>query len=251
MIVYRGDCIMSNNNLRLSVIIPVLNGDAHLEASLSCLVESLLSCDEVIVIDDGSEDTSPKIIKSFAGKLLNSQVITNSLSTGPSSARNAGLAIAKGKYISFLDHDDLWTDGRLERHLDFLEGHSEFAAIVGKTEYEYEGEMVEREFIFKNGKTALHHVHLGATTFRSDVFKSVGFFNESLRFSEDHEFFLRMREQRHKIYFDPEVSLRYRVHGKNMSLDKSLHELGMFRILKESIKRRQLQGNMKQLPKFG
>ncbi|MBU3670872.1 MAG: glycosyltransferase [Polynucleobacter sp.] len=242
---------MSKVEVRLSVIMPVLNGAAHLEESLNCLAESLKACDETIVIDDGSVDATPEIIKSFFTKLQKLHVITNLLPTSPSSARNAGLAIANGKYISFLDHDDLWTKGRVERHLDYLERHSEFGAIVGKVNNEFEGEIAERAFAFKNGSTALHHVHLGAATFRADIFKSLGFFNESLRFSEDHEFFLRMREQGHKIYFDPDVSLRYRVHGTNMTLDKSLHELGMFRILKESIKRRQLQGNMQQLPKFG
>ena len=84
-----------------------------------------------------------------------------------------------------------------------------------------------------------------------EVFDTVGLFNESLRFSEDHEFYLRIREYGHLIHFEPEISLRYRVHGNNMSLDKSLHELGVFQILADSIKRRRIRGKIEQLPSFG
>lgn len=238
-------------DLRLSVILPVRNGQAHLDQSLRCLAEQLSGDDELFVINDGSKDATSQVINSFSAQFNHLQVITNHQPIGPAAARNVGLKVAQGEFVAFLDHDDLWPAGKVKRHLNYLQSHPEISAVVGKTNYEFEEAMNERAFAFKNGSSALHHVHLGAATFRSAVFKSLGGFNESLRYSEDHELFLRIREQGHQIHFDPEVSLRYRVHGGNMSLDKSLHELGLFRILRDSIKRRQNQGNMKQLPKFG
>lgn len=242
---------MQQTDLRMSVVLPVRNGEAYLRESLKCLSECLSAEDELITINDGSVDSTPNIIKRFASQFNHLHVITNKVSVGPAAARNAAIALASGRFVSFLDHDDLWPVGRVKRHLEYLEARPEVSVVAGKTNYEFEGEMIEHAFAFKNGSTALHHVHLGAATFRSDVFKSVGCFNESLRFSEDHEFFLRIREKGYKIFFDPEVSLHYRVHGENMSLNKSLSDLGMFRILKESIKRRKIQGNMKHLPNFG
>lgn len=238
-------------DLRLSVILPVRNGQAHLHHSLNCLAEQLSEEDELFVINDASEDSTPEVIKSFICQFNRLHIITNHRPMGPAAARNVGLNAARGKFVAFLDHDDLWPSGRVARHLESLESHPEIYGVVGKTNYEFEEAVSERAFVFKNGGSAIHHVHLGAATFRSEVFKSVGGLNESLRYSEDHELFLRIREQGYQIYFDPEVSLRYRVHGGNMSLDKSLHELGLFRILRDSIKRRHNQGNMKQLPKFG
>lgn len=235
---------------RLSVILPVRNGENYLSQALTCLSNSLDSRDELIVIDDGSEDSTPKILRAFSEKCHFLQVLQG-LCRGPAAARNVGLEVAQGKYVSFLDHDDLWPNGRLERHINLLEGDSAICAVVGKTSYEYDDAMSDRAMVFKNGTSALHHVHLGATTFRSDVFRKIGSFNPALRFSEDHEFFLRVREQGLNLYFDDEVSLRYRVHGNNMSLDKSLHDLGVFRILADSIKRRRIQGNINQLPVFG
>lgn len=230
---------------------PVLNGASHLESSLNCLAESLKGFDELIVVDDGSKDATPEIIRSLRTNFQNFHVITNSLPTSPSSARNAGLAIAKGKFISFLDHDDLWTAGRVARHLDFLENHSEYAAIVGKASYEFEGEMADKVFAFKDGVSVFHFVQLGAATFRAEVFKKVGFFNPSLRFGEDHDLYLRLRERGEKMYFEPEVSLRYRLHGQNMTTGKNIHELGIFKVLADSINRRKNQGNMELLSPFG
>lgn len=240
----------SKNATRLSVILPVRNGENFLEQALSNL-ESLLRLDDVlIVIDDGSVDGSRQVVESFQPGSLQLELLKGE-GQGPAAARNAGLGIVKGKYVGFLDHDDLWPLGRIERHIDILEKNPEVWAVVGQTAYEYEGLMSDRAMLFKNGTSALHHVHLGATTFRAEVFRKIGFFDPSLRFSEDHEFFLRLREANLSLYFDAAVSLRYRVHGTNMSLDKSLQDLGVFKILGDSIRRRRDQGKINQLPTFG
>lgn len=235
---------------RLSVIMPVRNGQNYLLQALQCLDSLLGERDELIVINDGSQDGTSEIIKRFNPVLMRLHV-QDGLGKGPAAARNIGLKMAMGDYVSFLDHDDLWPDGRVERHLSYLDQNPDVCAVVGKTDYEYVDAMTERQMLFKNGTSALHHVHLGATTFRSSVFSKVGLFNPEMNFSEDHEFFLRLREQGMTIFFDPEVSLRYRVHGANMSLDKSLQELGVFKVLADSIRRRRKRGNMSNLAPFG
>lgn len=236
--------------MRLSVILPVRNGQNYLRQALLCLDSQLGQEDELIVVDDGSQDETRGILEAFTPNFMHMRVV-DGRGEGPAAARNCGLAVANGRYVSFLDHDDVWSNERLERHLGFLEQSSAIEAIVGKTAYEYEGEMSDRKMTFKNGTSALHHVHLGATTFRASVFKKIGYFNVGLPFSEDHEFFLRVREQGIVMYFDPEVSLHYRVHGNNMSLDKSLQELGVFKVLAESIRRRRNQGKLCELAPFG
>lgn len=242
---------MPRAEFRLSLILPVRNGAAHLEQAFICLLKCLSSVDQLVVIDDGSTDSTSLVVRKFADCFDNFEMIWFDNSVGPAAARNAGLSIARGSYISFLDHDDLWPNGRLERHLAYLQNNPDVSVVVGKTNYEFEGAVAGRSVEFRNGSSSLHHVHLGAATFRKEVFDTVGLFNESLRFSEDHEFYLRVREQGHLIHFEPEISLRYRVHGNNMSLDKSLHELGVFQILADSIKRRRIRGIIEQLPSFG
>lgn len=236
--------------MRLSVILPVRNGQNYLREALLCLDSQLGNQDELIVVDDGSQDNTRGILETFKPHLMDLKIL-NCPGVGPAAARNLGLAVAMGRYVSFLDHDDMWPDGRLIRHIRLLEQSPAIHAVVGKTAYEYEGVMAERTMTFKNGTSALHHVHLGATTFRASVFRKVGCFNVDLPFSEDHEFFLRVREQGMIMHFEPETSLRYRVHGSNMSLDKSLQELGVLKVLADSIRRRRNQGKLCELAPFG
>ena len=99
--------------VKISIIIPVYNSEKFLNKCLESIVNQTLKDIEIICINDGSTDNSLSILNSFAQK--DSRVIViNQDNQGQSCARNAGLAIAKGEYIGFVDSDD-WID------LDFYE----------------------------------------------------------------------------------------------------------------------------------
>ncbi len=91
----------------VSIIIPVYNTEAFIEQCLqSCLSQNIKSSNyEIIIIDDGSTDNSSKIIKTYADKYSNIISISK-VNEGVSIARNRGISIAKGKYITFVDSDD-------------------------------------------------------------------------------------------------------------------------------------------------
>lgn len=94
------------DNLLISIIIPVYNVDKYLNQCLdSLLIQSMIDNIEVICVNDGSNDNSLNILKSYENKFKNF-VILNQKNAGVSNARNNGLEIAQGKYISFLDSDD-------------------------------------------------------------------------------------------------------------------------------------------------
>ena len=89
----------------LSIIIPIYNSDKWLEKTLQCYFSQEYESVEYILIDDGSTDHSLEICNNYKEK-HNNVTIIQQLNKGVSSARNAGLREAKGKYISFLDSDD-------------------------------------------------------------------------------------------------------------------------------------------------
>ena len=97
----------------ISVIVPAYNVEKYIEKCLSSLVSQSFKDIEIIVINDGSTDKTEQIISEFAKKDKRINVITQE-NQGPSVARNKGMEIAHGKYISFVDSDD-WVDS------DFLE----------------------------------------------------------------------------------------------------------------------------------
>ncbi len=99
--------------IQVSVILPVYNVDAYLRQCLDSIVHQTLSEIEIICVDDGSLDDSPRILSEYASKDRRIQIITQK-NAGPGAARNTGLERANGEYVIFLDSDD-WFE------LDFLE----------------------------------------------------------------------------------------------------------------------------------
>ena len=98
----------------VSVIIPVFNTGNDCLKLLGCLLNSTHKNIEIICIDDGSKDDSYKVLSDFAKK--HSQVtVKTQKNGGPSAARNTGIKLAKGDYISFIDSDDLVTEDFIER----------------------------------------------------------------------------------------------------------------------------------------
>ena len=101
--------IIHQNNIdytpKVSVIIPVYNTEKYLRECLDSVINQTLKEIEIICVDDGSTDSSLEILKEYANKDNRFTIITQqNLHAGV--ARNAGLAVAKGEYVSFLDSDD-------------------------------------------------------------------------------------------------------------------------------------------------
>lgn len=102
-----------NNQIKISVIVPVYNVEKYLKRCLDSLINQTLKDIEIICVNDGSTDNSLSILDEYAKK-DNRIIILNQKNAGLSAARNSGMEIAKGEYIGFVDSDD-WVD------LDFYE----------------------------------------------------------------------------------------------------------------------------------
>ncbi len=98
---------------KVSIIVPVYNVEKYLRKCLDSLINQTLTDIEIICVNDGSKDNSPKILEEYKNK-DNRIVVINQENAGLSVARNSGMEIAKGEYIGFVDSDD-WVD------LDFFE----------------------------------------------------------------------------------------------------------------------------------
>lgn len=103
-----------SSDIKVSVIIPVYNVEKYLEECLNSVVNQTLREIEVILVDDGSTDGSLKILRTYAQK--DSRIILiEQENGGAGTARNAGLAVARGEYLSFLDSDDKFEAEMLKR----------------------------------------------------------------------------------------------------------------------------------------
>ncbi|MEO5612685.1 MAG: glycosyltransferase family 2 protein [Sphingomicrobium sp.] len=113
--------------LLVSVIVPVFNREAMIGATVASLASQTLDNFEIIVVDDGSTDASAEVAERAGGKRV--RVIGHGANRGIPAARNTGLEAARGKYIAWLDSDDLARPRRLKRQAEFLARHPEIALV--------------------------------------------------------------------------------------------------------------------------
>ncbi len=104
----------------LSIVMPVFNGERHVEETIDSVLRQSLSDFELLCIDDGSSDRTPALLAAKARQDPRVVVVRQD-NAGTSAARNRGLDLARGRYVSFVDADDLLTPRSLERRVGLLE----------------------------------------------------------------------------------------------------------------------------------
>lgn len=135
---------------RVSVVIPVYNIERHLRQCLDSVAGQSLRDIEVICVDDGSTDDSPKILADYASKDSRFQVITQ-FNAGPGAARNTGMAKATGEYLIFLDSDDWFEPDFLERMVAKAESTEADVTICRAAEFDSEtGRELPSEWMLKS-----------------------------------------------------------------------------------------------------
>ncbi len=102
---------------------------------------------------------------------------------------------------------------------------------------------VEEKIRFEDSDNTMINVNLGSGLFKKSVFEKVGYFDETLRYCEDHDWFLRAREHSISMIILKQVTLYYRIHGNSMSWKKQKTDPTMMQILKMSLERRRKQHN--------
>lgn len=108
----------------VSVIMPCYNASAHIADSIESVINQTLVDWELIICDDASTDDSRDIAKDYANRDSRINLVNNVFNKGAAGARNSCLENATGRYIAFLDADDLWSEKKLELQISFMKTHS-------------------------------------------------------------------------------------------------------------------------------
>jgi len=210
----------------ISVIVPTYNR-AHLvaEAINSVLAQTLGSL-EVIVIDDGSTDNTLEVLQTFNDVRIR---VIHQHNMGIGGARNTGIRTARGKYIAFLDSDDIWLPELLATEVPVLEERPEIDIVYAKAQaMDATGNLkpqmlgTAERFPGEYLRSMLYGFFgcLPTTILRRECFDSVGLFDESLKGRVDWDMFLRI-SQYHQFHFINRVLARYRFHEGRTTGPKS------------------------------
>src|SRR4028118_1289230 len=180
-----------------SVIIPVYNGEKTIQETIESVLNQTFTDFELIVINDGSQDSTLEIVERIQDSRLNVFSYPNA---GQAASRNRGFSHASGEYISFIDADDLWTPDKLEAQLRALQDNPQAAVAYSWT-----------KCIDESGQFSRRGSHISATgdvygklllidfiengsnpLIRRQALIKVGSFDESLPAAEDWDMWLRL-----------------------------------------------------------
>ena len=231
----------------VSVVIPVFNGERFLREAVQSVLDQTYSTVEIIIVDDGSTDGTATVARSLGETVR----YLHQANQGPAAARNRGIEHAQGSLIAFADADDLWPAEKLDLQLPYLINDPAIEIVLGRIQQVRLSKTVNGETQAEEFAEPAFSVNLGSAVIRKSVFERVGLFDETMRYSEDVDWFMRAREAGAQIVTIDAVTLFYRQHDENMTRGKSTSELNVLKALKRSLdRRRERTGVAAALPTF-
>lgn len=219
----------------ISVIIPTFNSEKTIADTIDSVLQQTFTDFELIIINDGSTDLTLDVIAKFQDSRIKVLSFENA---GGNVSRNRGLKQSVGKYISFLDADDLWTPDKLQSQLKALEKNSDAKVAYSWTDYINEngdflvagthtttnGDVYEKLLVnnfLENGSNPLIY---------RDALVELDGFDESLAAAQDWDMWLRLAD-RYNFVAVPSVQILYRVSSHSLSSNLTRQEKACLQVL--------------------
>jgi glycosyltransferase involved in cell wall biosynthesis len=191
----------------VSVVMPVYNTERFLREALDSVLAQDYEPYEVVVVDDGSTDSSRAIIAAHSGLRGVRQP-----NQGPSAARNAGIAHARGEIIAVADSDDVALPHRLSVQVGYLLEHPEVTASLGRQEWITPPPDATPDRVWGD----LDGVPLSTLVIWKQAVVEVGGYDPAIRGPEDFDLLVRLRAGGHQVAVVPEIVVHRRYHGQNL-----------------------------------
>lgn len=217
---------MKNEPL-VSVLIATYNRSHLIDQAIKSVLMQSYKNWEIIVADDASNDETQKVVAIWQKKFPRIKYARSKRNQGIAKNSNMGLKLAQGKYIAILDDDDQWADkNKLKIQVEFLEKNPQYVGCGGgiividhrhKELYRYlkpeTDEKIRKYMLFSNPMANT------TTIFRQESGKKIGFYDVSLRYSADRDFWLKLGKIG-KLYNFPRYFAYYLMSGNNTSIKK-------------------------------
>jgi glycosyltransferase involved in cell wall biosynthesis len=228
------------NKSLISVIIPAYNCEKTILETINSVLQQTYSNFELIIINDGSQDSTLEIVNKIQDSRLRVFSFDNA---GGNVSRNRGLHLAQGEFISFLDADDIWTSDKLHSQLEALEKNTNAHVAYSWTDYIDEsgnfllsgaritasGDVYEKLLInnfLENGSNPL---------IRKDALMQLGGFDEALQAAQDWDMWLRLAAK-YSFIAVPFVQILYRVSSNSLSSNLKRQEKYCLQVLDNAYK---------------
>lgn len=224
-----------NLNPKISIVMPVFNGGRYIQRAIESALGQQYPAHELIIIDDGSTDGTPGVLKSYGDRIITRRIPQ---SGGPATPKNTGMSLATGDYIAFLDHDDVWFKNKLAAQVEMVRRYPEigFFACNYAVRYNHLGNRMVNHFEklrnfsqmtfnepFKQHPflTLIKENFVGTTStamIRRDIIEKAGVFSTTHGFCEDYLYWFQCAPHTNFV-LSPEMLLYKRTHSTNVSLN--------------------------------
>lgn len=227
----------------VTVFIPVYNSEEYLQESLKSITSQTYKNMEILLVDDGSTDSSIDIINSFEDSRI--KLIENPGNKGIPYTRNVGLREAKGKYMAIMDSDDISMPNRIQEQVDYLETHPSIDALgTFYIKFDQKNEKkITTEFISSEDVKAslLFHTPISnpSSIVRLESIKEIGLmYNPDFFVSQDYGFWAELSKAG-KLEILPKYLLKYRTGHENITKvskrDKLLKRKGIIKRIQSDL----------------
>ena len=211
------------NNETVSVITPVYNVAKVIEQTLDSMLMQDYKDLEIVLVDDCSKDISAEIIKHYQEQYPNIVYYKQEKNGGAAVARNTALNIAKGRYVAFLDSDDLWCEGKISKQLAFMKEKGAAISCTAMDCIDEDNKPLNsvrnvREHI--SYKFLLHNTMIATSTVMVDRNKTGNFQMPLRRGGQDYATWLMLMRNGRLCYGLNEVLSHYRVMNNSLSSNK-------------------------------
>lgn len=202
---------------KVSIIIPVYNGEKYIKFAIQSALDQTYKNIEIIVVNDGSYDNTEKICKSFGSKIC----YYKKNNGGVSSALNFGISKMKGNYFSWLSHDDLYNINKIDKQINYIKKNNLHDMIL-YSDYELINEsgnhisniVFDKQIINKKPEYTLLRGFVNGITMLipKKAFEVIGVFDENRKCSQDYDLWRKMI-QTYKFVHMPEILVKTRIHS--------------------------------------
>lgn len=243
----------------VTVIMPNYNGARFIAESIQSVLGQTFTDFELMLVDDGSTDTSVSIANEYAKSDRRIKIIMNEKNRGQSYTLNRGISAATGEFICFIDSDDIFRPTRLEKLVGSLENAKSSVGYTDVFLIDPDGRTTSGSFLGTKRLPPTGYAYpyfltqwcwgLGIFMSHISTIREIGCFDESLDWGNDFDYVLRLTGN-HKIVLIPEALYGYRLHSQSMtSLTSSkLKGQAYIRILEANLVRN--WKNLDELTKF-
>lgn len=219
----------------VSIVVPVFNNARFLAETIQTILQQDYKPVEIIMIDDGSTDGSATIIKNHPDIHYVYQD-----NRGPAAAKNAGVKIAKGEYVAFLDADDLWASDKLSKQVACMEASPQLGYTITFMRMHMMPGLEKPHWLKQELLDRSLTAYLPSSLLmRRDCLQQVGEFDEAFKTSDEVDWFFRAKDKGVPMQILQEVLLYRRIHDHNLSNNlKALHAT-LLESVRRSISRNQ------------